>query len=77
MGVDGWSYQEVLPYFKKSEKYDGLLDKMNEKYHGRDGPLGVQGQTFVEPVLDVFLAAGIEFSFRSRILYDSPVFPTV
>jgi choline dehydrogenase len=36
-GVAGWSYDEVLPFFKKSEVYHGPPSK----YHGYDGPLPV------------------------------------
>ncbi|XP_065084396.1 glucose dehydrogenase [FAD, quinone]-like [Ochlerotatus camptorhynchus] len=38
-GNPGWSYKDVLPYFKKSEK--SFLDISNE-YHGLDGPLDVR-----------------------------------
>ena len=34
MGLNGWSYAEVLPYFKRSE----ALDTGPDAYHGGDGP---------------------------------------
>ena len=37
MGCDGWSYEDVLPYFKKSEDNDTY----SGRYHGKGGPLGV------------------------------------
>ncbi len=37
MGNHGWSYDEVLPYFKKSETYHGSPSP----YHGTDGPMSV------------------------------------
>lgn len=37
LGNRGWSYDEVLPYFIKSEQNQTL----NGAYHGQDGPLGV------------------------------------
>ena len=37
LGNRGWSYDDVLPYFKKAENY---LPGANE-YHGSDGPLKV------------------------------------
>lgn len=37
LGNAGWSYDEVLPYFKKSEKYHGPLSP----WHGDNGPLPV------------------------------------
>ena len=47
-GNDGWSYKEVLPYFKKSENYNGVHQRkglfskfFRRSYHGSDGPLSV------------------------------------
>src|ERR1700734_3975643 len=45
-GAAGWSYREVLPYFKRSETNDlGASD-----YHGVDGPLSVQRLRSVHPL---------------------------
>jgi choline dehydrogenase len=38
MGNQGWSYEEVLPFFKRMESYEGGGD---ERFRGRDGPLRV------------------------------------
>ena len=35
--IRGWGYDEVLPYFKKSETYHGEFSP----YHGDNGPLSV------------------------------------
>ena len=37
LGNDGWSYEDVLPYFKKAEHNETLSDE----YHGQGGPLNV------------------------------------
>lgn len=37
LGNGGWGYSEVLPFFKKSERYHGPASA----YHGRDGPVSV------------------------------------
>jgi choline dehydrogenase-like flavoprotein len=37
LGNSGWSYDEVLPYFKKSEHNETYADQ----YHGQGGPLNV------------------------------------
>jgi choline dehydrogenase len=37
LGNIGWSYQDVLPYFRKSEHNEGYADDL----HGRGGPLNV------------------------------------
>ncbi len=48
-GADGWSYEDVLPYFKKSE---GLIPSddivVDEEAHNTEGPLGVSVR---QPVL--------------------------
>lgn len=36
-GCDGWSYDEVLPYFRRSENND----RLNDEYHGIGGELDV------------------------------------
>ena len=41
LGASGWSYQDVLPYFKKSQDYHES-DDFDEKYQGTGGPLGVR-----------------------------------
>ena len=42
MGAEGWSYEDVLPYFKKSEDFRGSGE---EAYHGRGGYLTVSHAT--------------------------------
>ena len=37
LGNQGWSYDDVLPYFKKAEN-NGFFD---DSYHGQNGPLSV------------------------------------
>jgi choline dehydrogenase len=37
LGNAGWSYDDVLPYFKKAERNERLHDR----FHGSDGPLNV------------------------------------
>ncbi|MCU0392564.1 MAG: choline dehydrogenase [Thermoflexibacter sp.] len=46
LGNEGWSYEDVLPYFKKSENQQVFKDK----YHGQDGQLYVRDQAFPNPL---------------------------
>ena len=63
MGAKGWSYAEVLPYFRKSETYDGGADA----YRGDSGPLGVQHGSDHSPLFEAFIRAGVEAGYpRSR-----------
>ena len=52
-GVRGWSYHEVLPYFKKSEAYHGPPSP----YHGDNGPLSVIDCRHPTPILHAFVEA--------------------
>jgi len=56
MGCTGWSYDDVLPYFKKSEG----TDRPDDAYHEGDGPLKVSQRTSVNPLNEAFLDAGSE-----------------
>ena len=53
-GAPGWSYAEVLPYFRRMESWQGGADA----YRGADGPLSVAAPLFPDPLLEAFLEAG-------------------
>jgi choline dehydrogenase len=55
-GNKGWSYKEVLPYFKKSEHHE----KFNGNYHGKKGELNVSFAKHPNPLSAVFLKACAE-----------------
>lgn len=61
-GNEGWDYDSVLPYFKKSERI-GIPELYNSPYHGRDGYLHVQQAGFRTKVLDTFLRSAREFGY--------------
>ncbi|GHF22777.1 choline dehydrogenase [Kordiimonas sediminis] len=56
LGCKGWSYDDVLPFFKKSEH----SERGNTDYHGGDGFLGTTKGTSKNPINDAFLKAGTE-----------------
>ncbi|XP_075155525.1 glucose dehydrogenase [FAD, quinone]-like [Haematobia irritans] len=57
MGNDGWSYEDVLPYFKKLE--DSMVPNAEKEYAGHHGPVKISyakwrsriGKTFVKAAL--------------------------
>ncbi|KYN43077.1 Glucose dehydrogenase [acceptor] [Trachymyrmex septentrionalis] len=52
MGNKGWSYDEVLPYFKKSQSCGhGHSDEWRSKYCGHGGPLSIRYYNFSQPKL--------------------------
>ena len=62
MGAEGWGYDDVLSYFKKSENYIGC--DVDEDYHGFDGPLNVQKATHVTPLAHAVVDAGRELGYN-------------
>ena len=61
IGKYGWSYEDVLPYFKKAESFNGEGDS---EYHGFDGPLSVKkSERTDDELLDVFVKAGEQAGF--------------
>ena len=53
-GCAGWSYAECLPYFKKSEDWEGGEDD----YRGTGGPLTTIENKYSDPLLQAWLEAG-------------------
>ncbi|KAK7491337.1 hypothetical protein BaRGS_00017438 [Batillaria attramentaria] len=62
LGCEGWSYDEVLPYFKKSE--DNQNDEhVRSGYHGKGGPLKVDS-TNSFPLTDIWLKAAQQMGMK-------------
>ena len=62
LGNTGWSFNDVLPYFKRAENnsdFDG-------EYHGKGGPLPSTNLRTGNPVQEIFLQAAQEAQFRLR-----------
>lgn len=53
LGCEGWSWQDVLPYFKRSEGNRTKTDSL----HGTDGPLVVDTQSQRNDLSEMFLSA--------------------
>ena len=56
MGCTGWSFREVLPYFKRSEDNERGADD----YHGVGGPLPVSDGRSNHPLVDAMLEAAVQ-----------------
>ena len=61
-GNQGWSFKDVLPYFKKAQHQERGADA----YHGVDGPLNVAEIRSHHPLCESFIAAGIETGEKSN-----------
>ena len=56
MGNEGWGFNDVLPYFKKSEHNERFSDEL----HGQHGPLNVADSFSNNPIHELFIQAGKE-----------------
>lgn len=56
LGNTGWSYDEVLPYFKSMERRMGGDDR----YRGRKGELPVTDIDWIHPLCEAFIAGAVE-----------------
>src|ERR1700761_2791907 len=52
-GCDGWAYDDVLPYFKRSEDNE----RGEDAYHGVGGPMTVAESRSMHPLVDAMLEA--------------------
>lgn len=66
LGNRGWSYGDVLPYFKRAENREGGGDE----FHGGDGPLNVADSTETFPILDTLMDAGEEIGYPRNPDYN-------
>jgi choline dehydrogenase-like flavoprotein len=60
LGNAGWSYDEVLPYFIKSENNQ----RIKNQYHGNSGPLSVIDLHSDNPLQQKYIAAAKEQGYR-------------
>jgi choline dehydrogenase len=69
MGCRGWSYEEVLPYFKKSENYAGG----DPEYRSKGGPLPVEDYRTILPLTHRFVEAAQQAGFALTADYNGAV----
>ncbi|MCB8901489.1 MULTISPECIES: GMC family oxidoreductase [unclassified Streptomyces] len=61
-GATGWSYDEVLPYFKRGEDNERGADG----YHGAGGPLTVSDGRSVHPLASAFVRAAEQAGHKAN-----------
>lgn len=66
-GCQGWSWQDVLPYFKRGESRRGGEDTVR----GRDGPLRIVDSRELHPLTEAFLAASAQMGLPLNPDYNS------
>ncbi len=62
LGNAGWSYDDVLPFFKLAERNERLADA----FHGSDGPLNVAERPYTNPLSHAFVEAAQQAGIPSQ-----------
>ncbi len=63
MGAQHWNYTNVLPYFRKAQRFEGADD--DDEYRGSQGPLAVCNGQLDNPLYHAFLEATQEAGYAS------------
>ena len=80
LGNEGWGYDDLLPYFKKLERFEMLVnpgsashlklggkplsDQIDPDFHGTGGPLNIAPLRSANPMVDVYLEAAKAAGFE-------------
>lgn len=67
-GAEGWSWNEVLPYFKRSE----CNARGGDALHGDDGPLHVSDLRYTNPLSSIFLDAAVQAGYPRTDDFNGP-----
>ncbi len=67
-GNRGWGYEDMLPYYRKSERRVGLADAPRR---GRDGGIPVTDMDWIHPVSEAFIAGAVAMGIPRNPDYNS------
>jgi choline dehydrogenase len=59
-GATGWGYEDVLPYFVRSEGNT----RLGGPYHGQDGPLHVEDRGYTHPLTSMWVESAVASGFK-------------
>jgi choline dehydrogenase len=68
LGNAGWSFEDVLPYFRRSEDQERGSDKL----HGKGGPLAVSNVSEPHPLCEAFIGAAEQAGFPHNDDFNGP-----
>jgi len=68
MGLEGWGFKDVLPYFKRAEGNENGTDE----FHGGDGPLGVSNGRSTNELFSAFVDAGKQAGYPYTDDFNGP-----
>ena len=64
LGCTGWGYDDVLPYFRRSECNQRHAGRNDDRWHGGDGPLHVSDLRTPNPFSHRFVKAALQAGLR-------------
>ena len=67
LGNQGWRYQDILPYFKRSERFLGQGDP---SVRGRDGLLPISDCDWRHPLCDAFIESAGQYGLPTHVDYN-------
>lgn len=70
MGADGWSYADVLPYFRRQEHWHPGPHGGDRAWRGTDGPLHVSRGPRRNPLFHAFVEAGSQAGYPVTLDYN-------
>ena len=68
LGNAGWSFEDVLPYFRRAEDQERGADAL----HGAGGPLAVSDVSEPHPLCEAFIAAAQQAGFARNDDFNGP-----
>jgi 4-pyridoxate dehydrogenase len=66
-GLPDWSYEKVLPYFKKQESWEGGANA----YRGGSGPVATRKARYADPLVDAYLESAQEMGYGLNYDYNA------
>ena len=70
MGASGWSYSDILPYYRRLENVDYIDSEEVENLRGINGPLNITKGKRMNPLTLAFEKAGAQAGYQSTPDYN-------
>lgn len=70
MGATGWSYADVLPYYKRMENWDDGGHGGDPEWRGTNGPLHISRGSRTNPLVKAFVEAGAQAGYQTTDDYN-------
>jgi choline dehydrogenase len=68
-GAEGWSYDDVLPYFKRSEDNE----RGEDTFHGAGGPMSVSDSRAMSPLIESMIEASVRAGHEHNADFNGAV----